>query len=134
MRMKLHCRQQGYIALTSAIIISMLLVAIAIGFGFSSLFGRLAILDSQSKEQSQSLAEACVNVAMLNLAQGSLATGPITVGSDHCDIISIQSNTPAPGQSTIKTQAVINYAYTDLQAVVDQNSFAIISWKELAHF
>ena len=127
---KLKARD-GYIALTSAIIISVLLLAITVSIGFSGFFGRINILDAESKEKSLMLAEACADTALLNLAKGIKTTGAVAVGSDDCSIVSVTTD---GGQVTIKTQAIINRAYSSIQVVVDTNSFAILSWEELPNF
>ncbi len=128
--------QSGYIALMSAIIISILLLAITVNLGFNGFFGRFNILDSESKERSSALAEACVDTAVLNLAQGSTPSplpANISVGSESCKIFSVQYDTPVLDQATIKTQAVINKAHTNLQVIIN-NNFEIISWKECPTF
>ena len=123
--------QSGYIALMSAIIISVLLLAITVSLGFSGFFVRLNIVDSESKERSSALAEACADQAILNFTQGSsVAVTDFLVGpdaSDKCNIISVTSN---GNQTTIKTQAYPNKAYTNLKVVIDSNDFSIISWDE----
>lgn len=122
----------GFIAIMSAAIISILLLTITVSLGLSGFFGRLNILDSESKERSSALAEACINTAILNLAQGSTITGSVAVGGDNCNIISVQNNIPSTGQTTIQAQAVINKAYTNLKIIVDNNTFTAISWEECA--
>ena len=127
--------QNGFIALVSAIIIALLLLTITVGVSFSGIFGRLNIVDSESKERSSALAEACVNKAILNLAQNQAQpVAPINIGPtsfDNCSIVSVIANGT---QTTIKTQAVINKSYTNLQITVDSDTFTIISWNELPNF
>ncbi len=121
--MKQH--QGGYIALISAIVIALLLLSLALGIGFSSIFGRLNILDSESKERSLALAQACVNIAILDLATGTTHANPVAVASATCKILSYNP--------TIKTQACVNRSTTNLQVTVDEN-FAITSLQELPNF
>ena len=123
--------QGGYIALISAIVISVLLITITVTLGLNSLFGRFNILDSESKERSSELAEACIDQAILDATYGTYSTnkvvavGPTT--SDNCTIVlSSLSGT----QVTIKTQSIINKSYTNLKIVVDANTFGTISWQE----
>lgn len=118
--------QNGFIALTSAIIISVLLLAITVGLGFSSFFTRFNILDSEFKERSLALAEACIDTAILNLAKGLTTTGSVAVGTDDCEIISVNGN-------TIQTQACVNKATTNLQ-VTTNSDFEIVTQEELPHF
>ena len=125
---------QGYITLMSAIIISALLLAITVSLGFNGLFGRLNIVDSESKERSSALAQACADKEILNLAKEVSYTNPVQVGSDQCTIVSVAVDVPSVGQTTIQTQAVINKSYTDLQVIIDSSNFSIISWQECATF
>lgn len=124
------CRQNGYIALTSAIIITILLLAITVSLGFSGFFTRFNILDSESKERSLALAEACIDKAMLNIAQNLLynpINETVAIESDQCKIVSV---TASGNQRTIKTQAVVNKSYTNLKIVINADTFSIISWEE----
>lgn len=132
--LNVKCRQNGFIALTSAIIISVLLLAITVALGFSGFFGRFNILDSESKERSSALAEACGDTAILNFAQDQSynpSNQSVTVGSDHCKIVSLAT---AANQTTIKTQACINKSVTNLQVVIDSTAFTITSWDEVPNF
>jgi len=118
-------KQRGFIALMSAIVISVLLLAITLSLGFSGFFTRFNILDSESKERSSALAEACGDTAILNLAQGLTTLGSVVVGAGSCNIISFTPN--------IKTQACVNKAVTNLEITVD-SSFNILSWQEVPNF
>ena len=123
-------KQDGFIALMSAIIISVLLLAIVLSLGFSGFFARFNVLDSESKERSVALAEACGDTAIYNFAQGSTFTGVVTVGSETCNIISVQDNAPVAGKALIKTQKIVNKAATDLKIQIDDTALTIDSWEE----
>ena len=129
-----QCRQEGFIALMSAVVISVLLLAITVSLGFSGFFTIFNVLDSESKERSRALAEACADVAMLNLAQSQpQPTIPVPVGPDHCNIISVQGNVPKPSQTTIQTQACVNKSVTNLRIIIG-GDFKVISLEELPNF
>ena len=118
--------KRGFIALMSAIIISVLLIAVTVSLGFSAFFTRFNILDSESKEQSGNLAEACADAAILDISQGFIPppnTG-ITLENNHCTIISATA-------TTIQIQATVNRSYTNLKVVIDGN-FNVTSWQECA--
>jgi hypothetical protein len=122
-------KQNGFIALISAIIISVLLLTITVTLGMTGIMSRFNILDSESKERSIALAEACADKAIFNLAQSVISPSTISVGSDSCSIVSVNSSTPLANQTTIKTQAIINRSYTNLLVVIDTD-FKILSWDE----
>ncbi len=124
---------KGYIAITSAIIISLLLMAITFALSFSSFFGRHNVFDSQTKEISYALAEACAEKALLNLAQNSSYAGneTITVKSpDTCDILTIET---AGSQKTIKTRATFQKTTTNIKVVANMPP-QIVSWEEVPNF
>jgi|GEM_PF-1386324 len=120
----------GFIALTSAIIISVVLLSITVSVGFTGLFSRLTIADSESKEQSYAAADSCIHQSLLAISQGSSGPNHLNVGAARCDIKSISANTPNTGQTTIITQSAVNQAYTTLQAIVNSYSLAVISFSE----
>lgn len=127
--------QKGYIALMSAIIISVLLLAVTLSLGFSGFFARFNMADSESKERSAALAEGCVDAAILEAAKeiySANKTIKVAQVSDTCKVISSIKNSPAAGQITIKTQAVINTSYTNLKVIINDGNFDIISWEECA--
>ena len=134
--MKNH--NSGFIALISAIIISVLLLVITVTVSMTGILARFSVLDAESKERSIALAEACADNAILKLATNIdyalLATDHnIPVGSDTCDIVSISPAPPRSGLITIKTQGIFNKAYTNIKAVIDSDDFTISSWGECAN-
>ena len=62
-------KQNGYIAVMSAVIISVLLLSIVAALSFSTYFTRFNIFDSFTKERSRSLAESCADYALLKLRE-----------------------------------------------------------------
>ena len=58
----------GYIALTSAIITSVLIMIIVFAMSGAAILNRSDILDATHKERSLALAEACAEVALLKLS------------------------------------------------------------------
>lgn len=137
LRIKNKGKEQGFIALISAIIISVLLLTIALAVSMNGISNRLNILDSESKERSTFLAEACADSAILEIANAIYSTNKVvTVGpavQDVCTIVSTENDQPVTGQKRIKTQAIVNKAYTNLIVVIDSN-FTILSWEESSHF
>lgn len=122
--------QKGYIALVSAVIISLLLMAITFALNFSSYFSRFNITDSSTKEMSQSLAESCLDKALLSLAQNSSYAGNENVvvnGTETCSILPL---TASSSQKIIQTSATFQKTATNMKAVVNLPAFTIASWEE----
>ncbi len=120
-------KQEGFVALISAIVISVLLLAITFSVGFSYFFARFNVLDSESKQRSLGLAEACLDQGTLDLITNTTVTSPVTVGSEQCTIVSAVL---ASNQNTVVATAVVNRAYTTVKMVSNATTAAIISWKE----
>lgn len=142
----------GYLALISAIVISMILLVIAFALSTSGFFARFNVLNTESKRLSLGFAEACASKAMLSLAQtASYAGGEclnINTGTtsascpagvkEVCKICSVVPIAPAPGTpQTVKTRAVYNSAYTDLSVSLSRSAVGAItvnSWDEQATY
>lgn len=127
-------RQDGYIALISAIIISAVLLMVVFTTSFTNFFARFNILDSEYKKISGGLAEACMDAAILQLAQDEdwqPVGGGMTVvveGTKTCKICEVTGG----AQRTVYTRAIYQQAHTNLAAVVTFGSgtVAIDSWEE----
>ncbi|MBI4050590.1 MAG: hypothetical protein HY396_01295 [Candidatus Doudnabacteria bacterium] len=122
-------KESGFIALMSAIIVSVLLIAITFTLSFTGFYSRFNVLDSEYKERSIGLAEACADTALLKKATDPAYTVPetINVGTDTCDIISVADNGT---QVTIKTRAVFQKSFTNIEVVANSDDLSIISWDE----
>ena len=104
--------QDGFIALMSALVISLILVGMTFALGTAAFYTRFDVLASENKRISLGLAESCVNVVMLRLAQHpTIAPDPetIQVGADteqSCDIRSVTfAGAGNPKIATIQTHA-----------------------------
>ena len=126
-------KSEGYIALTSALVITVLITAIAFTLSLSSFFTRANILNTNFKEVSHALAEACIETALLKLAQDSAYAGneAIMVGSNQCSILTLES---ISNQKIIKASAVFQNTTTNLKITVFSSDLSVISWEELASF
>lgn len=124
---------KGYIALTSAIIISALVMAISLALSFSSVSNRFDILGAEFKKNSRALAEACAETALLKLAQNSAYNGNenIQVSSSSCSILTVESS---GSDKIIKTKANFQNYVTNLKIIATVPDVAVISWEELANF
>ena len=79
------------------------------------------------------MAEACVDTALLKLAQNQSYNGNenISVGNDQCSVLSIET---ASGQKIIKTKAIFQNAVTNLKITVNSANLSVIYWEELSKF
>jgi hypothetical protein len=125
--------QSGYIALISAIIISILIMGIALTLSLTGFFNRSNLLDSEFKEMSSSLSEACVSTALFKIAQNESYAGneSVVIGSYNCSILPLES---AGGQKIIKATATVQNSTTNLRVTVDKTTLQVIYWEEIPAF
>ncbi|MEK7087597.1 MAG: hypothetical protein AAB958_02765 [Patescibacteria group bacterium] len=139
--------KNGYIALISTVIIAIILMTITFALGFRSFFARINVLDSEFKEKSIGLAEACADTAILKLQAlnddefGDYSLSPpgetIPVGDDSCIIYSISGF----GTKIIQVQGKYpqtgnKISYTNLRIVVSKpfGKIEVESWEEIGNF
>lgn len=128
-------RSGGFIALISVVIISFVLLLAATTLSFGGFYSRFNILDSESKEASDELADACIEHARLLLSLDttinniSAYSGTASVGSDSCDyIINTDSTIVAHGS---KRDANTYYKVTVNESVA---TLPITSFEELTTY
>ncbi len=116
-------KNQGYIALMATIVISLVLLVMIVEEGSSGWYARFNILGTEAKEQASTLAEGCAEQAMANLLTNPSYTGNTDTTSPigTCHVFPIQIDYPVPGLLTIKTQAVVNDSYANLDMAMNMN-------------
>ena|SRR3989338_10087446 len=118
--------QKGFIALMSAIIISVVLLLMITNLSLTGFYGRFNVLDSELKERSSALAEACVDTALLRIANDPTypypTNDPINVDGNDCIIES------ATGGNISTTANYKNYI-TNLKIEVDSD-LNVTRWEE----
>ncbi|SRR3989344_428906 len=129
--------EKGFIALFTAIILSVVLILVSISLNRGGYLTRWETLDAEYKNRSLALAEACLDMAMLKLANNPTYAGGETnlmVGYDKCDIGAVSAG---GFQYTINTSAVFpdasvwsQGAVTKLNVVVNSADFSLVSWVE----
>jgi hypothetical protein len=125
---KIKSKNGGFIALISAVIISVLLLTITLTVSLTGFFGRFNVLDSESKERSIALAEACVDMAVLEYSTDGVMTEESKVVDDEsCDV---HDASESGGILTIVATGEFNSAFTNIKAVIDTSDMSISSWDE----
>ena len=124
-------KQEGFFALYSAVIFSAILLFISISLGFSGFYLRKHQLQNELKETSFFMAESCLNVARLKIIENSNYSGDenIQAGDIDCRIFSIEAKVQI---KKVKTQAIFESQYTNLEADIDRNTGQILHFKEQA--
>ncbi len=125
--------RSGYIAITSAIILSLVLMLVAISLSQGNIFNRIYIVDFNNKQLSFSVARSCLNSAMLSLAQSSsyLGNEVIFVSAYTCTIRPIITSAP---NKIVEVRAQIQKATTNLRLTVNSSTLSTVSLEELSSF
>jgi len=110
--------EQGYIALTTAVILGVTLLVAVLSFAFMIFFSKESATQAILKEDSYFAARACIEQALINLTVESSYSGgeDISVSSDQCTISSV---TPDGSNYLIITTATIERSTTTLELTVD---------------
>ena len=118
----------GFIAITSVIILSVILLLLASTLSLSTYLNSAGALDAENKEISYFLAYSCLDRALLNLAQNPLYAGNETVMIDanQCAIGPIAL---LGANRVIPASATYNNTITNLNTTVDP-LLNFVSFKE----
>jgi hypothetical protein len=124
--------RSGYIAITSALLISGLIVIVAVSLGLSSYLAQTSLARSYYKEASRALAEGCLDEALLKYAEDPAYAGDevLAIGSDECEIVSV---TPSGSDRIFRVTASFRSAVTNIEATVTED-LVISGWEEPAGF
>ena len=122
-------KQSGFIALITAIILSLILILVTVTINQIGAIARVNSGGSEYKEQSMALAKSCAPIALLHLTTDRTYTGNETISTPptSCDIKTIQLNTPSAGLDTIPTKAIFHEATTNLSVIIHHNDLSIVS-------
>ena len=128
--------QKGYIALISAVIISFILIGLTFSVSSAGYFSRGNVATSEYKRISLGLAESCVNLALLRVAQNynyaPLPAGDtIAVGAQDCLIKSVTYGPELAGRkgAYIVAQADYQGSFSNMKivATVASSTYSSIS-------
>ena len=121
--------KSGFIALISAIIISIILLLVVTNLSLTGFFSRSNVLDRELKKRSEALAEACADTAIFKLTNDSTynpSNEIVSVDTDDCTIMSVSSTTPR----TINVRADYKNYVTNLEIEVDTD-LSVQKWEEI---
>lgn len=123
-------RNGGYIALISAIVMTVILILISVTTSHSSFLGRFDSQTLEFKDGSYNMAKGCLDYAKLKLAQGPyLGNESITINTNSCiiDPISVGSE-----NIVITSRSTVNNITTKLRLTVNPLTLGVISLEELS--
>src|SRR3989338_10330515 len=122
--------QKGFVALLSAVIISVVLLLIATNLSLTGFYSRSNILDGELKEASSGFAEACADTALLKIANADYSSGSVNldnqIAGDEC------TYSISGGGSMITAQGKYNNKYfTNLEVDVNSTTLVVSRWEEI---
>lgn len=127
--------QNGFIALISVIIISVVLLATTISLAQFGIANRYFILHLEQKAVSEKLADACVHIARImvyNDPDTDFNTPQsYPIGGEECTIVSID---PSGNESIVEVTAQSGDSVTNFRVRIDNTNGDFVSWSELASF
>ncbi len=125
--------ENGYMAIVTAIILSLVMLAIASVSGSSSLWARMNETDAYSKRISYFLSRSCLDYSLLRLAQTASYAGSATVpvGSDQCTLRPV---VPSGVNTIIEAKGQFNGATTNLRLTVVTQDLSTVSLEEITSF
>lgn len=127
-------KSQGFIAITTAVILSVLTLVIALSLGQSLLISRGNKLDYYLKRSTHFLATTCLDKALLELSKSKLFEGNATTTLDdgqECGILPVETS---GSNKIIKTRAEINGIVTNLKLTVTTATLSTVSLEEVSGF
>src|SRR3989344_7848178 len=133
----------GYIALITVLLMSFVLLTVSVTVGASGFLGRFSQLDYENKRVRAGLAEACVDVAILEITKGNnpapntcVSVGDTCGTADakkFCKICKVENPT---GDPTVLVRAVYNNSYTNLDVDFAKvgSKFFVTDWDEIVNY
>lgn len=125
-------RRGGFIALTAAIILVLIVMTVALMFSNSNFLGRFDTLSLEQKDISKEAAQGCLEYARLKLKTGSYGGNEtINVGSSTCTILGIQTS---GNNFIIQSTSNEGGRITNLELVISSSTLNTVSLTEKSQF
>ncbi len=106
---------------------------VATNLSFTGFYGRYNILDSEFKERSSALAEACVDEALLKLTINENYAGNETISFPPTTCL-IGNVSTAGVTKNFTTQAIFQNSYTNLEVSFNIDTYTVANWNEVENF
>ena len=125
--------RDGFAALVSTVIISAILLVAAASAARASFWARFGLFARENKKISAELAESCINIALLDLAEGKNIIFPEQIevdGLEKCEISSIGA--AASGGREIIVKANWKNSHTNIKVIakLESGEFILNDWRE----
>lgn len=125
--------QDGYIAITTVIVLSLVMLSVAIALSSSGFFSRFDAVDFSNKRDSYFLARSCMNYARYRLGLNSNYSGNETVNISS-NICLVGSVITSGANKIIQASATVNRSTTRLRLTINRTNLSTVSFEELVSF
>lgn len=130
---------KGFIALTSALVISAVIITIALGGSLAGFYLRAGSMQFEAKERSRQLARSCVSQTLLALAHDRTFAGNASstvYGTElTCYTSGITKEGTPPNETYhFRTRGYVQDTYTVLSVTADARDVSVISAFEAMSF
>lgn len=122
--------ERGYIALTTTLILGLVIFLLATSVALSTFFSRRGGVDVILKERANFMARSCLEQALVKLASSSSYAGNQTITIDGTDTCQIQTITSNPPNKTIKTTSTILNNTASYELIIDSATLKTVNFKE----
>ncbi len=128
----LNKKKNGYIAIVTALIFSVVALTAAFSVGTAGFISRNSKVELANKAASYGAARTCLDRAKLQLAQNPTYAGgeTIPIYDYQCSVVSV---TPSGQNKIIKTTSSVLGATTNLRLTVDSNLATVTFEEVVAH-
>jgi len=111
-------KESGYLAITVALIFSLIALFVSLSLGTRTLLARLNRMEYLNKKIALALARSCDDVALLRLRQNPAYGGneTVKVGGYQCTVFPIEN---VPPNQVIKTKAAVQRATANIKMTVN---------------
>lgn len=127
---------QGYIALTTALILSVVFLSVGIGVSMLAVSGGQNSLSMYSAKKAEIIAESCVEYALFQLQQSLEYVGneTVNIGGETCDILTIGGI--GNNNRVIKTESTVSDYVRHIEVEVAEifPEIEISSFKTVVNF
>jgi len=123
MKCQNYKKQDGFVALIFAAVISASLLVLAASFARGVFWERFSVLNRENKEISFAYAEGCINLALLKIARNEDVAVP-----EYCEIVEIGGASPY----AIIARSKWGNSYTGLKVIAgfENGNLVINEWRE----
>jgi hypothetical protein len=124
---------RGYIAITTTIILSLLMLVLAVTLGRITLSTRFDTVDFTNKRSSYFVARSCLEYARykLSLDSGYLGNETQEISSYQCSVLDVEVS----GQNQIiKSSATVDNSTTNLRLTILASDLSTVTLEEIVKF